>query len=133
MPDHQPLSVPAAFLATLWGKILAVLAAITMVIGIYLEVIAAWRGTNEAVISSINVETARAQATKAKAEAAVAEAVAAGEKAKADAASFRMNPNAFGEALKSSPSPVPGAPQGADNGSDCVLVDGHRFCPKPGK
>ncbi len=161
MPDQQPLSVPAAFFATLWGKILSVLAAITMVIGIYLEVVAAWRGTNEAVTSSINVDIARAQALKAKAEAAVAEAVAAGEKAKADAASFRMNPNAFGEALKSSPSPVPVAPQGqdfsadsgpktcvifggqkicpqgqdvpADNGSNCYLVGTQRFCPEPAK
>jgi hypothetical protein len=68
MPDQQPLSVPAAFFATLWGKILAVLAAITMVIGIYVEIVAAWRGTNEAIISSINVDIARQQALKIKLE-----------------------------------------------------------------
>jgi hypothetical protein len=47
MPDQQQsLSAPAAFFATLWGKILAVLAAITMMLGIYLEIVQAWRATN---------------------------------------------------------------------------------------
>ena len=70
MSEQQPVSGLAAFFATVWGKILAVLAAITMVIGIYVEIVAAWRGTNEARISSINVEKAEAQAREAKARAA---------------------------------------------------------------
>ena len=66
MPDQQPLSAPAAFFATLWGKILAVLAAITMVVGIYVEIVAAWRGTNDAFISSINVQRSKAEACSAR-------------------------------------------------------------------
>src|SRR5579862_3749943 len=50
--QQQPLSAPAAFFATLWGKVLAVLATITMILGIYIEIIQAWRATNEGIISS---------------------------------------------------------------------------------
>jgi hypothetical protein len=134
MPDQQPLSVPAAFFATLWGKILAVLAAITMVIGIYLEIISAWRGTNEAVTSSINVEIARAQATKAKAEAAVADDVAAGERAKARAASMPIDMDALNPSPTPKPSPpLPGALQGQDvptaDTKGCIVLGGQKICP----
>lgn len=66
MHDQQPLSTPAAFFATLWGKILAVLAATTMIVGIYVEIVAAWRGTNDAIIASSNVVKAKAEACSAR-------------------------------------------------------------------
>ena len=55
-------SVVADFLSTLWGKILALLTTVTLLIGIYVEVITAWRGTNEGIKMQSDVFSAAMKA-----------------------------------------------------------------------
>src|SRR5277367_6006945 len=77
-PNASLASAVTGFLGTVWGKVVAILAAISLIMGIALEVQSFVRGIYD-------VETANAQAQKARAEAAVAPEVAKGEEAKARA------------------------------------------------
>ena len=66
--SEQP-SALAEFGRSTWAKVLGTLTIIMMLLAIYVEVVAAWRGTNDAIITSINVQKARADADKAEADA----------------------------------------------------------------
>ena len=76
--NYNRTSVVADFLATLWGKVLALLTIVTLLVGIYVEIIAAWRGTNEgikaAADASVAQTVAEGQATKMHIEVCVARA-----------------------------------------------------------
>ena len=65
MTGDRPSEV-VIFFGSLWGKVLSGLTVVTLVLGIYVEIIAAWRGTNEARISESNVARAKAEACSAR-------------------------------------------------------------------
>ncbi len=45
MTNQAPRSNIAAFLATFWGRVLAILAAVSLIVGIYIEIVQAVRAT----------------------------------------------------------------------------------------
>ena len=91
----------------------------------------------ETDIKRLTVDLTTAQNQKAQAEAKVAPSVTAGEKAKADAASFIMNPHAFGDAVQEGEALKAqlgqDVPVDSEEKRTCVLMNGQRICSRPDK
>ena len=83
------LSALTEFSRSIWAKVVGALAVIMMMLGIYVEVITAWRGTNEALIAATNVQKTKDEADSAASLAVInknniQKSIADAAKAKAD-------------------------------------------------
>ena len=85
----EQLSALTEFSRSIWAKMLGVLTVIMVMLGIYVEVVTAWRGANEALIAATNVQKTKDEADSAASLAIInknniQKSVADAAKAKAD-------------------------------------------------
>ena len=85
----EQLSALTEFSRSIWAKVVGALTVIMMMLGIYVELVTAWRGTNEALIAATNVQKTKDEADSAASLAVInknniQKSIADAAKAKAD-------------------------------------------------